>query len=547
MKKIILRMVFLMTMLTLLFSDKVYAENYTENNKNSVVQVITVYKTEDNNLIALKSGSGIVVDSTTVITDYNLLHLSEKYLNDKKKDIKKDYGIELDFSRSDNIAVVVVDKGDYVIETTVMNESKDIGFSMLALSKVTERPSAVLGDSDSAVIASDVIIMGYPTIDKPKKGENIYLSVNDINLLPGVISEISNNMIRVGTEIAKGNTGGALVDKNTGAVIGMVVYNSDDKSKQCCRALPINVLKDYMGSVNYTDIGAMNQIAKVEVAEVADIPVDKSQLEQLILDAEKKDSKLYTLESYVMMQNCLEQAKTVMEKENVTQEEIDNTKELLNNSMNSLEEVSTFNWSLLIIIILAVIIIIIVTILIIVLVNYNKQKKEKDAFKTITDNAIYENPLANNNIANMNAGMNQNNFNTINPISGNLNKNNATTILNVSNATDEEGTTVLNAGTMQMIAYLIRKKNNESCMITGPEYMIGKDVSMVDYCISNNNAISRRHAKIIKRGVNYLLVDLKSTNYTYINNEQLTSEKEYILTSGDMIKFADEEFLFEIR
>ena len=52
--------------------------------------------------------------------------------------------------------------------------------------------------------------------------------------------------------------------------------------------------------------------------------------------------------------------------------------------------------------------------------------------------------------------------------------------------------------------------------------------------------------RIIKKGMQYYLMDLGSTNYTYLNNEQIPANQEKVIKSGDNIKAADEEFIFEI-
>lgn len=534
--KRIMKKIFFIAVMILFFNVEVHAEDLISSNKNSIVQVITGYRTDDGKFLVLKSGSGIVIEQSTVVTDYNLLHLSDKLLTKRKKYIKKNFEYEIDLSNNQNIIVAVIDKGDSLIDSTVINESNEYGFSILQLSKPIERPSAVLGDSSSVSMASNVIMMGYPSVDDVKKDENTFLSVNSINLLSGVVSELSDNQIRVGTKISKGNSGGALIDSTTGNIIGMLIYDSENNERECSIALPINVIKGFLGTIPYIDAQANTQIEEEKVAEIVEIPVDKEQLNNLVINAKQLDINLYTEESYTNLVNTISEAEDLLKNEEVTQEEIDNMLLKLQTSMNNLEEVPVFNWSLIIIIILVVVLLIVMIVLIIILVKNNKEKKQAN-LQNIPQSTNYQNQFVNNVSTELYNNMN----NTTAP---NQKGSNATTVLNQNN---QQGTTVLNAGATQITAYIIRKKNNESNIINGPEFIIGKDMSMVDYCISGNESISRRHVKIIKRGINYLLIDLKSTNNTYINSEQLVPEKEYILSSGDTIKLADEEFLFEIR
>lgn len=93
-------------------------------------------------------------------------------------------------------------------------------------------------------------------------------------------------------------------------------------------------------------------------------------------------------------------------------------------------------------------------------------------------------------------------------------------------------------------ASLTRIKNREHIAITKPVFKIGKERMRVDYCIPDNNSISRHHASILnKKGV-YFLVDMKSTNGTFLNGSKLMPEQERRLNNGDRFKLAEEEFEF---
>ena len=97
---------------------------------------------------------------------------------------------------------------------------------------------------------------------------------------------------------------------------------------------------------------------------------------------------------------------------------------------------------------------------------------------------------------------------------------------------EEEGTTLL-----QQEAFPIfeRKNTGESVEINKNIFTIGKE-NESDFIVSNNKAISRRHAVIEKINGNYYLTDKKSTNHTYLNGEILEPERAYVLS--------DEEFIF---
>ena len=93
---------------------------------------------------------------------------------------------------------------------------------------------------------------------------------------------------------------------------------------------------------------------------------------------------------------------------------------------------------------------------------------------------------------------------------------------------------------------LLRKKTNETVYISKSAYRIGKEKSNVDYCISNNSAISRLHAIIYCKEGRYYIVDTLSTNHTFVNGKIITSNQNYELLNGDIITLANEDFEFTI-
>lgn len=91
---------------------------------------------------------------------------------------------------------------------------------------------------------------------------------------------------------------------------------------------------------------------------------------------------------------------------------------------------------------------------------------------------------------------------------------------------------------------LYRVKTNTLVSIDKPIFRIGKEASFVDYCISDNSAISRSHANIIQRGGEYFVVDANSTNHTYVNNMMIQANEEIKLEQGTRLRLANEEFEF---
>jgi len=74
--------------------------------------------------------------------------------------------------------------------------------------------------------------------------------------------------------------------------------------------------------------------------------------------------------------------------------------------------------------------------------------------------------------------------------------------------------------------FVIGRKTDDS-----PERM----VDLVNYD-AFGHGVSRRHAKIRRTQTGYEIIDLESTNGTWINEQRLAPNKPYALTSGSMIR-----------
>ena len=94
--------------------------------------------------------------------------------------------------------------------------------------------------------------------------------------------------------------------------------------------------------------------------------------------------------------------------------------------------------------------------------------------------------------------------------------------------------------------YLVRTRNNEKIPLDKPVFRIGKERSYVDYFIGDNAAISRSHANIITSGDEYFVEDTNSTNHTYVNGKMINANEKIKLSSGDVVRLANEDFSFSV-
>ncbi len=110
-------------------------------------------------------------------------------------------------------------------------------------------------------------------------------------------------------------------------------------------------------------------------------------------------------------------------------------------------------------------------------------------------------------------------------------------------------TTVLNADmnvvpNSYAIGTLICKSTGENIVIDKPVYRIGKNENYNDYCIRNNTAVSRMHAEIHATMQGAVIIDVGSTNGTFVSGNRIPQGQQIPLHPGNVIRLGDEEFEF---
>lgn len=92
--------------------------------------------------------------------------------------------------------------------------------------------------------------------------------------------------------------------------------------------------------------------------------------------------------------------------------------------------------------------------------------------------------------------------------------------------------------------FLKRINTDEKIEISASPFLMGADPASVKYVVTNNPAISRRHAELAVRDGACWITDQHSTNKTYLNDAMLEPLKPQKLTDGDSLRLANEEFIF---
>ena len=92
--------------------------------------------------------------------------------------------------------------------------------------------------------------------------------------------------------------------------------------------------------------------------------------------------------------------------------------------------------------------------------------------------------------------------------------------------------------------YLVREKTGERIEVSRSPFLVGSEAGSMDYCVTGNPAVSRKHAKFFLQDGQCSVSDEKSTNRTYVNNCALEPQVAQILQDGDHVRLANEDFTF---
>lgn len=106
---------------------------------------------------------------------------------------------------------------------------------------------------------------------------------------------------------------------------------------------------------------------------------------------------------------------------------------------------------------------------------------------------------------------------------------------------EDEGTTILQN---EVRFFITRLSNNEKIEINKDSFFVGSSAKN-DYTVRGNTAISRRHCEFIKDNLDDMyIIDLNSTNGTFINGVRIQKNEKMKINSNDQIKIADELYTF---
>lgn len=522
--------------------------------RNGVVQVGLYYIDQSGSEHYIQGGSGFLINDQTLLTNHHVVNMSD----DTKAAASQTFGVDFVNDTKLDVRVKVVVTRDVRIEATVLQSSAEMDVAILELSDpIYDRQSLELGDSSTVSESTTVYALGFPLL--PELAQDVqYYTYNDVTVTNSIVSKKmqrnSTPFIQHSAKISDGNSGGPLVQVGSDGVGRVVGINSSRISVEegYYYAMEINDVKDLLdalgvsynsstggttggttGETGGTDVGGTEKGETGEDTEVSEpeVVLDTAGLEAAIADAEDKQiNGNYTEESEKALEEALDNAYEVVDDDATSQDLIDKAESDLKAAVQNLEEKSSMGW--LIGVVIAVVVLAVI-VLVVVLVNSNSKAKKARVPERMTppDMGRPQNP----------SGGSQ-------TIAGGIAVPPSTEGAGETSVLGEgRGETTVLGGGAQASAYMIRKKNNERVVVSGPSFTIGKERSRVNYCISDNTSVSRCHAKLVRRGAQYFITDMNSTNYTFVNGVKVIPGQDVALNDRDMIRIADEDFEFHMN
>lgn len=559
--------------------------------RKGILQVAVLIEVDGKEAAYAHVGTGFLVGGNdgaqTVITNYHVAHeLTEE-------DVRVELEIPAESKVTLSLSIVV--KRDVRISASIVNESAQADFSILKLEQpIYDREPLVLADSDGVATTQEVFALGFPGVVQDIQNDEIYTS-DDVTVTAGIVSKTSDvvlsespiGCITHSAQVTYGNSGGPLVDSN-GAVIGInTIMSNEEGNHDYFFSTKINEVREVLDALGIeylstsgsesAPVGESEQQSE-ETAQAqsqdspvqTEAPVDnalRDELESAIASAKATILDNMTQESVSNFNTALAAAEAVYSNSSATEAEIQTALDDLNNASAGLLEKQGMNTTMIIIIAAAAVVVIVVVVIIIIAVTSSSKKKKSAAAAMQQKQKIAAN-MGSGGAGMMSGGMPggpaqgpggfggfntqlqrpQNGFNhqppfsNPAPYSADSDGSTETSVLN-----DGAGeTTLLSGGANLPAAFLVRRKNNERVQISKQVFKIGKERRRVDYCISDNSNVSRAHADIVYKNGAFYLIDNNTTNGTTVNGMSLGRGQEYKLNNGDVVKLADEEFIFQM-
>ena len=505
--------------------------------RKALVSVYLIYTDENNDEYWLQRETGFLIDASYVLTTNHGLVLDETDVEDYSK--PEWFGEYFRNNYKNRLSYKIVFNRDIELGASLTDaKSEAYDFAVLRLnSPINGATILPLGSDDMVDVATEVTCLGFPSVTTGTKITDLYKE-EDVTVTTGAISKITTVDATEGyyhtATVNSGSSGGPTIITDNGAisVVGLV-HGTDVDDPRYSFSVRISSVTDVLNTfaIPYSETGASVSVPTTPTgcAHEWGTPVNNNCVPTYtcsLCGETKQDPAQHTFGAWEVTKEATT-SETGVETKTCSVCGATETQDIA-----KLEKAET-NW-LMIGLIAGIVVIVVVVVIIIIVVAGGSKKKAAPAPAPAMAPVHQPAPQPQPQYSAPRA--------PVPPVAPSYqppvdNGAGETTVLN-----DGAGETTVLGGASN--ATLFRLKNNETIVVSGNEFVIGKERSRANYCISDNSSISRAHAKLVRRGSDFFVVDMNSTNFTFVNGIKLAGGQEHPVRSGDKIKLADEEFEF---
>lgn len=474
-----------------MLSTVAFAANQAVNDaKLGVLQVNLMYTDDANNNVGLKSGTGFLINDNTVLTNFHVTNLDY----DEMAYVMAELG-KTEAEIKSRLSVSVTISRDVTLPASILTESNEMDFSALRLSSSLQgkTPLKIRDTQNPVQQADDVYAIGFPETSTIMQSINTYTS-SDATITQGIVNKIgvglnlhsyaNTTFIQTSCNLDNGNSGGPMVDEY-GYVVGI------------CQGSTQNAT-DYYYAVEISQV--------TEVLDALGVPYDPGIVGPTPVETEPVET----------------QAPETQAPE--TQAPETKPVETTEATLPPIPDDPGLDTKM--ILIIAAVAVAAIVLIVVVVVAGGKKKKVPAPAPAPAPRPVA--PVA------PNAG-----FAPVAPTYPTQDAGETTVLGGGAGETTVLSRNTVNGGT------LIRKRTGESISINTDKFVIGRERKSVNYCISDNNSVSRNHITLTVRSGVTFLTDMNAANGTFVNGVKVPPRQEIALKNGDKITLADEDLEYK--
>jgi len=503
----------------------------------------------------MKSGSGFLIankeSDTYIITNSSSVSNTP---NKIKKFCKKN-SIDTDNMQFTNTIRVVI-KGDVTAEAEVIMKSAEKDYCVLsAANVVSQKESLKIGDSAGVAVDDLVYAYGFPEQPDTQEGMMEYSEL-DVRSMQGMVLQTeayvdSSAYLAHSAPVMQGMAGGPLMDAD-GYVIGMLCKQSAEDDTGVAYALPINEIRTVLDNFSiYYGSRAIDEASmqlKAAYQECAGIQAAGG----------------YKKASMEALEQALESAQEMLNLEEPSAQELLNTVQMLYAARDALVP-KTEAITIGIAVLAACDLILFIWMIVLAVKNAGEKKKELQRIQPAMQGAGYAG-------AARDAGSRQQAARDAGypgqRTPQNAGSRNAGRQAGYAGAQagypGAQAGGAQNAGMQRQQALqnqenyrrpvappagrrlrMLRQKTGQTVVLNKNQFIIGKSQSLADFCIADNQTISRKHALLFEDNGGWYVDDLNSLNGTCVNGQKVVPGQAVRLKGGDEISLSDETFLVQ--